>query len=305
MQAESIACDEIQMPQSMGQKLIFYSLEWLAAFISWLPAGFITRFCRFLSWLSFDVFRLRRRLLLKNLQIAFPEGVASFDSHTQLARESVYQFLLTVFEVLRSKRYPLAAHINIVGEQYLVQALQEESKGAYILGCHLGNWEALGAAVNRFIGPCYITVKKVGGEGVNRFVETMRARNGFRWLHREQDGDAVRQIKRILANANMVGFVYDQARPGEPRLPFFGVSAKTNTSLMALWHRRPAPVVPVFIERICFGVHQVVCLPPVSLQRSRPPSESILRTSTQLNTIVEHIIRRRPEQYFWFHNRWK
>jgi len=41
-----------------------------------------------------------------------------------------------------------------------------------------------------------------------------------------------------------------QARPGEPRLPFFNKPAKTNTSLAAFWQRYPAPIVPGYCRRV-------------------------------------------------------
>ena len=97
----------------------------------------------------------------------------------------------------------------------------------------------------------------------------------------------------------------DQARPGEPKLPFFGHPAKTNTSFAAICRRFRAPIVPSFVLRQSFNRHVQYFLPEVSLEYTGDTDADILKQSTEFNAVVETCIRRCPEQYFWLHNRWK
>jgi KDO2-lipid IV(A) lauroyltransferase len=136
----------------------------------------------------------------------------------------------------------------------------------------------------------------------------MRRRNGFLDIQRTGKGDGVRAILKRLAAGEMIGFVLDQSRPGEPRLPFFGKPASTNTGLAALWLRRPAPVVPCWIERVGFGQHRLHVLPALEMKPSGSAKQNgieIMETSRFFNTVLESMIAQRPEQYLWMHRRWK
>ncbi|MCX6128205.1 MAG: lysophospholipid acyltransferase family protein, partial [Proteobacteria bacterium] len=117
--------------------------------------------------------------------------------------------------------------------------------------------------------------------------------------------DGMKGIREVLDRGEIVGFVIDQARPGEPRLPFFGTPAQTNTSFAAIWHRRQAPIVPGYMHRTAFGEHVLEFEKPLHLDVSKDRANDILQHSELFNTVVERAVRKYPEHYFWLHNRWK
>jgi KDO2-lipid IV(A) lauroyltransferase len=69
--------------------------------------------------------------------------------------------------------------------------------------------------------------------------------------------------------------------------------------------RQPAPIVPAVIRRTAFGHHTIRFLPQLELPNLPDRDEDILAKSLAFNKAVENIIRQAPDQYFWFHNRWK
>lgn len=277
-------------------------LRILAWLISRLSLPFVERLAVGLAFVLFDVVRVRRRLILQNLTRAFPDMDPR--EKVRVGRASVKHFVLTVLEFLHSYKSDIAAHVSMEGAEHLRRAL-DRGQGAYILCCHLGNWEAMGAAMTRHMAPSYVLVKRVGGKSVNDFVSALREKNGFLSVKREKKGDGFRGIQAILGRGEIVGFVMDQARPGEPKLPFFGAPAKTNTSFAAIWRRTPAPIIPAYIVRERAGVHRMTYLPEVCPEVTDDPAQDILRHSTEFNAIVEGMVRPHPEHYFWMHNRWK
>ncbi|MFW7381423.1 MAG: lysophospholipid acyltransferase family protein [Oligoflexus sp.] len=293
----------------MGKKATEVSMERflfvICRLLAWCPVKFLEIMARVLSVLVFDVFRFRRRLILSNLRKAFGNSRSPQDLR-RIGRQSVYHFILTAFEFLRGAYIDMTGHIELRGVDK-VEAALAKGKGAYIVGFHQGNWEALGAVLSKRICPVHITVKKIGRPdgAVNRLVEEIRRRNGFQAIARKSTGDAYRAMRRALAKQEMVGFVIDQARPGEPRLPFFGHPAKTNTSLAAIWRRVPAPVLTVHIRRVGFGQHIAEFETELPWEATENAELDVLEQSSQVNQLVESIIRRHPEHYFWFHNRWK
>lgn len=278
-----------------------------AHFVAWFFSLFsfraLERIANVATWVFFDICRFRRRLMLSNLDIAFQDQY-SRPEKVLIARKSFSHFLQTILEVLISKKHRIDKDVEIVGSEYLDEALAK-GEGCYLLAIHMGNWEAMGATITRRFRPAYTAVKKVGSTGLNRFVEERREANGLYWLPRTSPGAAVKRMFQVLKEGNIVGFIIDQARPGEPRLPFFSKTAKTNTSLAAIWLKRPAPILVVCMTRKSFGSHVLTLQPALNLQNTGDKEADVLANSLLFNQAVEGNVRLHPEQYFWFHNRWK
>lgn len=278
-------------------------LRFLSALIQRTPVSWLDALANLIAWKAFVVLRIRRRLVMSNICTAFGDSLPLADQK-RIALASYRNFMKTILEFFHARDTSVTDHCSFVGREIVDQALSQ-GKGAYILCCHLGNWEVLAAAVNRWVCPVRVVVKKVGGEGTNNFVEERRAAIGMITIKRKGKMDAVRAIREALGQNWLVGFVLDQSRPGEPRLPFFGRDAKTNTSLANLWQRNPAPVIPTFIVRERFDHHTIHFMPPVNLAPSEDRDGDLTRFTVQFNQALESIIRQQPEQYFWLHNRWK
>jgi KDO2-lipid IV(A) lauroyltransferase len=261
---------------------------------------------RSISFFCWSVLRLRRRTVTENLRTAVAGGLALPLGIEGTARRAYDHIAMTAIEFLRGSRHDWSSGVEIAGENHIAGALSG-GRGVYLLCAHQGNWEVHGAALSRLIRPAHILVKKVGSDQVNSFVLGMRRRNGFRDIERAKKGDAVRVILRALSAGDMVAFVMDQTRPGEPLVPFFGVPARTNTGLASLWRRHQAPVVPCWIERLEFGRHRLHFLPALDLSSNitSDAKTDIMETTRRFNEVLESIIGQRPEQYFWMHRRWK
>jgi len=281
---------------------MYASLKLLALGLGHLSDRTVTQVAHGISIAVFDILRLRRKLVLDNLAIAFPEKTEEERIH--IGRQSVFNFTLTMMEFLRSGQVDIAKNVRIDGANHLKAALQK-GHGVYILCFHMGNWEAMGAAINRHFVPAHVLVKRVGSSSVNRFVEDIRDKIRFLAVKRQKKGDGFRAIAEILKRGEIVGFVMDQARPGEPRIDFFGHPAKTNTSLAAIWRRLPAPIVPAWIERHQLGHHTLRLFPELTVEATDNEASDILALSAYFNQVIASHVAQRPDLYFWMHNRWK
>lgn len=282
---------------------MYSALKFFVWCLALVPLPILDALSRVMTFVFFDLFRIRRKLMLKNLTIAFGESYGPSEKK-RIARTAFRNFLQTIFESLVSHRHPIDGKVAVEGRTILDEALAE-GRGTYILCLHMGNWEALAAAISHQFRPAYAVMKTIGSAGVTRFVEELREKNGVYWIKRKAKGDAYRQMVEILNRGEIVGFMMDQARPGEPRLPFFSQDAKTNTSLAAIWQKRPAPIVVASIVRRRFGEHLLTVGPRLEPEDLGDPKSDAIRNSILFNRAVEDVIRRNPEHYFWFHNRWK
>lgn len=263
----------------------------------------IERISRFLGFIMFSVLRLKRGVVTSNIKKAFGDQYSNSEIN-RIGFESVVSFIQTELEFLGSRKGGLADKVTIEGKEHVEKALSN-GKGAYVLCIHMGSWEAMGSAMTRQIERTNVVVKKVGGPKTDEYITWLRELNGFQIIRRKKKGDAYIGIKKSLESNQIVGFVMDQSRPGEPKLPFFGHPAKTNTSLAAIWNKCEAPIIPGYCRRTGTGSYTVTFLPEIEVVRSDDPKADVLENSKRFNASVESMIRVCPDQYFWLHNRWK
>ena len=233
----------------------YHLLKIIGWLVGWLSEAMLSRLAHLLAWVAFDVIRLRRALVLQNLTRAFPNYSAS--EKKSVARRCFYHFMLTTLEFFYWQSHPEALRFEVEDGEHLQKVL-DQGIGTYMAVGHIGNWEAMGIIFSRAFVPSHVAVKKVGSDAVNRYVQERRKDMGFLAIDRASVGSAYRTIRKVLKRGEIVGFVIDQARPGEPRLPFFGESAKTNTSLAAMWLKNPTPIIPTRIERLGVNYHKIV-----------------------------------------------
>ncbi len=256
------------------------------------------------AFVNFEIIRYRRHLVLENLRQAF-KGEKNEAEIKLMAKQCWKSFFMTGLEFFHGKNNDIARHVKIIGGDYIRDAIDEE-KGVFLLACHLGNWEAMGVKVSRVLRPAHTPVKKVGSDSVDRFVVEMRLKNGFPVIARKTSGDGYRAIRKALKKGDIIGFMMDQSRPGEPKLPFFGRPAKTNTTFARIWDKSgKAPIIPCIMKRVAPCEHELQFFPPVEMPICGDKEKDIIEQTALFNTVLEKGIRTCPEQYMWMHNRWK
>ncbi|MGE0172248.1 MAG: lysophospholipid acyltransferase family protein [Oligoflexales bacterium] len=281
---------------------MYYFLKWISALLGLLSSAGLDKLAKVVGFVSYNVLGVRKNLVHRNLATAFP-NLSPEQTHA-VAGKAYYNFAATVLELLANKDTRAVGDCQFVGRENMEKAL-EKGKGAFVLCAHLGNWEVLGAAVNNKIRTVRVVVKKVGSDSVDRFVDEKRTEMGMLTIKRRGKMDAIREIQKALRSNWVVGMVLDQSRPDEPRLPFFGKPAKTNSSLASMWSRFDSPVIPTYICRRGINSHTIHFLPELQKIETGSREDDIIENSKMFNRTLEEMITKNPEQYFWLHDRWK
>lgn len=258
----------------------------------------------FLGILSFDILRIRRKVILKNLDIAFGNE-KSLREKIKIGRISTINFMRTAIELLAANKLFKKTNYIIKNPEVLAQLL-EKKQGVYGICIHMGNWEYLCHICAKLYTAIHVVVKPIGKGNVAKWFEDMRTEVGFHLISRNGNQSTTTQIFNALNNNEIIGFIVDQKRPRGEILPFFGKNASTNNSLAKLWLRKNAPVFSVIIRRVNINTHEIIFFPEfVMLQdKDKTFQENVTENTLRINAHVEQMIRLNPEEYFWMHNRW-
>lgn len=260
-----------------------------------------------LGWFAGRVLRLRRAVVMRNLQRAFPELDPSARTRIavgawrHLGREAVMLFRGS--HLRRRTPEALLGRVEFVGLEALRTALGE-GRGAVLVTGHLGSWE-MGGALLAAAGIALDVVALVQGNPLfDAELRQSREALGMQIIDR---GNAHRDVLRSLRKGRAAALVADQnARRGGVEVQFFGHSAPT--------FKGPA----VFALRTGAPLFMIACLRTSRVpQRYRLHAERIeheptgdferdVERLTQAHTArLEHWVRQAPDQYFWPHDRWK
>jgi len=247
---------------------------------------------------------LRRETVVENLRLAFPEKDAAWHKRTALA---AYEHLgREAAAMLRLSRLDAAAIVERTvprGWDELDAALAER-KGVLLVTGHYGNWEIAAATVAARGVPIAAIVRRQGNRLVNDRLNELRHRLGVETITQRE---APSRVPRLLRRGGVVGIVGDQdARRAGIFVPFFGRPASTHRGPALFALRLGAPVFSCVARRLPgSAVRYEVAGERVPVVRTGDLEADVATLTAELAARLEAQVRLAPEQYFWFHRRWK
>lgn len=242
-----------------------------------------------------DYFPLRKSLALKNIRSAYPDKSPRW--HANLLKKA-YQFFSRAFLEFFALPYSYDPdRFTVTGQDILDEALSE-NRGVILVTGHFGPWEMLAAWIG-YNGYSFSGIaQRQRNRGANRFFSQKRGESGIRHIFRKSGIDG---MYRVLTEGHILGVVMDQdARKKGVMVDFFNLPSSSPRGA-ALFHKNTsAPIVFVSIsETLNYSYF---------IEFSRvmtDPGDDITEITQKFTSCLEHAIRKNPEQYFWFHNRWK
>jgi len=249
--------------------------------------------------------RGRRVILDFNLALAFPNMVE--DERRRMAREVSHHFGRVALDTLRIQRLgpdELLREVTAVGEEH-VNVAASGDRGIIYLTAHLGLWEVAGLAGGLIRSEPILAVNRpLDNPLLEDEVTRFRGRFGNVPLGKR---NILRAILRQLADKGSVAFLIDQrvtARVGV-EVPFFGQPTLTHPILARVVRKMRAPVVPVCALWEGPGRYSLTAFEPVLPDDLTEEELADVPLTARLSAIIERMIRQRPEQYLWFHDRWR
>lgn len=259
-----------------------------------LPLAVLHRLGVLLGWLAYFLSPTYRRHLRENLSQAglnaWPVRAAAIGHAGCMVLELPKIWLRPPAEV--------AGRVVRVSGWELVEAAWREDRGILFLTPHLGCFE-ITAQYYAQRRPMAVLYRRPKQAWLSPIIEEGRGAN---LTLAPADLSGVRRLMKMLKRGEAAGMLPDQA-PGAGEgvwAPFFGRPAYTMT-LAARLAETGATVLLAYAERLPFGAGYHLQLFPLS----HPLAGELPARAAQLNSELETLIRRCPEQYLWGYNRYK
>ncbi|MDR2399406.1 MAG: lysophospholipid acyltransferase family protein [Endomicrobium sp.] len=280
----------------------YISLRIVIFFIRLPPFKLAVKIGEFIGIISFYLINFRRSHVIDMLTQSFPKK--SKAEIERIARNTYKNFARTVVEIMF---FSIMADeeikkLFVYTNEDLVKKSHAAGKGVILMSAHLGNWELTGLACSK-IYPMSAVVANQSNVLVDKMIDNVRTNQGFATISR--DGMAFRSVMKALKRNEIVVFLADQdAGPHGVFVPFFGRSTSTPKGAAIFALRVKCPIIIVLGVRQKNGVIKVN-FTEVPMPNTGNEDKDIEAINTFYLKKLESIVREYPEQWFWFHRKWK
>jgi Kdo2-lipid IVA lauroyltransferase/acyltransferase len=249
--------------------------------------------------------RLRRGVVEANLRAAFPEADAGWiDRIAKASYEHLGREAASMMRLSKLDRQAVIDRTDTTEDWPKLEAALAGGRGVLLVTGHYGNWEIAAAAVAARGIPIAAIVRRQGNPLFDARLDETRRRLGVETISQR---DAPSRVPRLLRRNAVVGIVGDQdARRAGVFVPFFGRPASTHRGPALFALKLGAPAFACVARRLPGDeVRYRVAGAAVDVPRTGDLDTDVSALTAALAARLEHEVRQAPEQYFWFHRRWK
>ncbi len=181
--------------------------------------------------------------------------------------------------------------------------LMQASTGGLLLTMHVGDWEAGSAAMHHIgMSPAYGVARPPKNRYLSEHLLRVRERKRVTVMPRR---GGMAQSGAILEAGGWIGLLLDQRPSGKSVLaPFFGRLVPCERSAAVLMKRMGVPVAIGANYKTERPFHYEFVISRI-VQAGELAQMSVTEIVTLVNEEMEVLILRRPEQYFWLHDRFR
>lgn len=275
--------------------------------IRFMPSIFYPIFARVTGYIAFITMRNNRKLILKNLDIAYGDTLNRSEK-TRICREvfvSIVQNLCETIQIARISYRQLLNTIVIEGEEKLKTAM-ERGKGVVAICPHMGNFPKLQAVLIKKGFPVSYFSRPPSGDHLAQFFKKLIESVGVPLIYVVDMKKAIKQSLKWLAGNGILGFYIDQHTGSGVEVTFFNRKVYSPPGAATFARKCDCSVVGIFTYRMDDGKQKIVVEGPYSIQKTDNAAKDIQANTAFFMQRIEHYVREYPEQWFtWLSKRFR
>lgn len=256
------------------------------------------KFAEFLGRTAYKLIKKRRLITLDAISKAFPDK----------SPEEVERIALRSYETML-KTFMMSLWVpDIVGDDSkiryenfeLFKTTYDEGRGVIIATLHMGAFEASLKLAKDY--KLYDVIKKQRNPLLDKMMNDNRKRTGVNLIYKGKS--SLRELVKAIRNKGVVALFSDHYDIGE-EVMFFGRKTKASSGAVSLALKYKAPLL------IAYNIFNDDNTSTILFDRIMELNDTgDIKEDTKVNTqkmidIFEEIISEYPDQWMWFHRRWR
>jgi len=248
----------------------------------------------------FGPFFRSKKLIKSNILKAFPNINENEIITISKKMWCNYGRILAEYVFIKDFRGPKFNHkIKVIG-QNILEKIKEDNKPVIFVSGHFNNFELMALHIEKSEVNLAAIYRPLNNKFLNFIMEGVRKN----YICRNQIKKGISGTKKLLTffkKKTSIALMIDQRVSQGIKSKFFNDQCFTTTIPAQFVKKFKCKIVPIYIERVHDTNFQLTIHEPIEYA----DNETIESITENLNSLLEKMILKNPEQWIWSHNRWK
>ena len=274
---------------------MYHILRGVSLITSLIPRNILLILGKKVGLFMYYFLPIRKKVALKNISIVFNKKSLSF--HQYILKKTYMHFGMILMDFLRTRHFK---------KKYIKKITSLTNKttttldnGIILMTGHIGNWEMILPILGLNDFQFSVVTQPQKNNSSDKFFNWIRTYENVSLIPK---GSNINIMKNVIKNECILGLASDQnAGIHGIEIPFFGKNVSMPKGAGIFHHKTNAPILVGFCI-LLEDFRYELTLEEIIINKK---SDTIKDVNKQFNKLLEEHIIKYPEQYFWFHRRYR
>jgi KDO2-lipid IV(A) lauroyltransferase len=201
--------------------------------------------------------------------------------------------------IKKFRQNSLSKSIEIIGQNFL-EEIKKIRKPVIFISGHFNNFELMAMHIEKSNIDLAAIYRPLNNKFLNPIMERIRTK----YICKKQIKKGISGTKEILKyfkSGTSIALMVDQRVSEGISCNFFNRKALTTTIPAQFVKKFDCKIVPIYIERVNKNQFKLEILKPLNFSKN----DNIETITLEINSTIEEMVKKNPEQWIWTHDRWK
>lgn len=282
----------------MKYKIEYYLIISFVKILMMFPEKTRYKIAEKIGIIGYYLIKRRRVIALANLKLAFPEKTDK--ERIELAKKNYKVLTKAYLSSLWLKDFIFdETKVNVENYEILDDAVAEK-KGLIIASMHMGLVESLLKITEKY--RLSDVVKAQRNPYIDEYITKNRSQFNFNMIKKSKR--TPRELLKVVKNKEILGLFSDHRDKGTT-INFFGRDTIAPTGAVHFSLKFKIPLIFLYSILNEDNTHTIKIIKRIDLIETGDFKEDVRINTQNLIYLMEKAIEEYPEQWMWFHDRWR
>jgi KDO2-lipid IV(A) lauroyltransferase len=196
----------------------------------------------------------------------------------------------------------VAERVKFEGVENLAE-FQKMQQPFLLFTGHFANWDIALRRIDTLYPKFGVVYRKSNNPYIDKIINKTRSNRNINLIPKGPYG--AKSLIKSIKSGHAIAMLVDQKMNDGIEVPFFGRPAMTSHAIAKFAIQFNYPIIPCQIIRTFGSNFKVIIHPALQLKQTDNIEQDCYNIMLQINKLLESWIIEYPEQWLWFHNRWK